>query len=486
MVNNKNKFRCFALSEEIIESLDILEMVNPTEIQKQVIPHILEGKSVIAKSQTGSGKTAAFGIPLCEGINWDERLPQVLVLEPTRELTVQVKQELFFIGRAKRIKVADIFGGFPIDKQIQTLKQRTHIVVGTPGRTLDHLRRESLKLEKVKHLVIDEADLMLDMGFYQEVKEIIERLPKEVGIYLFSATMNEKVKELTNEMDCEAVQIELESDLHIGDSIQQKLYKVEQEQKYEVFVRLLMKENPDKAMIFCGTREMVEVLGRKLQREGIRCGILHGEIEQRARIRAIEGFKKSQFRFLITTDISARGVDVDSLSHVINYDFPTGRETYVHRIGRTGRNGAKGSAVSLITVEDEKMLGMVEEHMQLKLPILSEPTIEDCEKNIFYKKQKTVTKRKKTKEEKFGNSVTKLTIGGGKKSKMRAVDIVGAISNIPTINSDDIGIIDVRDSFTNIEILNGKGDIVYDALKTHTIKGKLRKVKRFGGYKGVK
>ncbi len=480
MLNSKNQFSRFLLSDEIIESLNILEMVEPTDIQKEVIPRILNGENVIAKSQTGSGKTAAFGIPLCEHINWDERLPQVLVLEPTRELTVQVKQEIFYIGRAKRIKVADIFGGFPIDKQIQTLKQRTHIVVGTPGRTLDHIRRESLRLDNIKHLVIDEADLMLDMGFAEEVKGIIEILPKNIGIYLFSATMNDKVKDLITQMNCEAEKIELVSDLHIGNMILQKLYRVEYEEKYSEFLKLLISENPDRAMIFCGTREMVEILGRKLQKEKIRCGLLHGEIEQRARIRAIEGFKKGQFRFLITTDISARGVDVDSLSHVINYDFPTGRETYVHRIGRTGRNGAKGIALSLVTKEDERMVEMVEEHMQLQLTFVQLPIIDENETKVFYNKQKVGMKRTKTKDEKFRETVTKLTIGGGRKSKMRAVDIVGAICNIEGVKSDDIGVIDVRDSFTNIEILNGKGAIVYEALKTHPIKGKCRKVKRFG------
>ncbi|MEG7531326.1 MAG: DEAD/DEAH box helicase, partial [Hungatella sp.] len=187
----KNEFSQFGLSSEIIKALEVLGYQEPTEIQKQVIPYALADRSIAAKSQTGSGKTAAFAIPLCEHAHWEENLPEALVLEPTRELTVQVKQEIFHIGRNKRLKVPDIFGGFPIDKQIQTLKQKSHIIVGTPGRVMDHVRRESLNLSKIRYLVIDEADLMLDMGFIDEVTEIIKRLPENRVVMLFSATLSD-------------------------------------------------------------------------------------------------------------------------------------------------------------------------------------------------------------------------------------------------------------------------------------------------------
>lgn len=477
MKKQENQFRQFQLSEDIIEALEVLGYQEPTEIQKAVIPSALEGRSIAAKSQTGSGKTAAFAIPLCEHAHWEENQPEALVLEPTRELTVQVKQEIFNIGRKKRLKVADVFGGFPIDKQIQTLKQKSHIVVGTPGRVADHIRRKSLNLEKIKYLVIDEADLMLDMGFVEEVIEIIRLLPKDRVIMLFSATLSAKVQKLISEYMEDPQSITVESDTDTVDTIEQKLYRVPGEEKYEAFFTLLMEENPENGMIFCGTRDMVDVLGRKLKKDGIRCGMLHGEIDQQTRLRTIEGFKENRFRYLIATDVAARGVDVQNLSHVFNYDFPTGRETYVHRIGRTGRNGQLGIAVSLVSETDEKMVGMVEEFMGETLPFFELPERKKEAETAFWNRQKERTVRKVSRGAGFKKTITRLSIGGGKKSKMRAVDIVGTICSIEGIKAEDIGIIDVRESLTYVEILNGKGQTVLEALQEKTIKGKVRKVR---------
>lgn len=473
-----NQFRRFRISEEIIEALDVLGYRNPTDIQAAVIPEALKGKSIAARSQTGSGKTAAFGIPLCECVHWEENLPEALVLEPTRELTVQVKQEIFYIGRKKRLKVPDVFGGFPIDKQIQTLKQKSHIVVGTPGRVSDHIRRGSLKTENIRYLVIDEADLMLDMGFAEDVTWILQRLPKDRVIMLFSATLSEKVQRLIAEYMEDAVQLFVEPETNGADAVEQKLYRIPGEQKYEAFLKLLMKENPDTCMIFCGTREMTEVLGRRMKKDGIRCGILHGEIDQQTRLKTIEGFKENRFRFLIATDVAARGVDVQNLSCVINYDFPTGRETYVHRIGRTGRNGETGVAVSLVCETDEKMAGMVEEYLGAELPFFDMPESGREEEALFWKKQKIRPEIKAGKGVGFKKSIMRLSIGGGKKSKMRASDIVGTVCSIDGIEAEDIGIIDVRDSLTYVEIQNGKGQQVLDALQDKTIKGKVRKVRK--------
>lgn len=477
MEKQDNQFGQFQLSEDIIEALKVLGYQEPTEIQTAVIPLALQGRSIAAKSQTGSGKTAAFGIPLCEQAHWEENLPEALVLEPTRELTVQVKQEIFNIGRKKRLKVADVFGGFPIDKQIQTLKQKTHIVVGTPGRVADHIRRESLNLKKIKYLVIDEADLMLDMGFVEEVIEIIRLLPKERIIMLFSATLSDKVQKLISEYMEDPQTVNIESDTDTVDTIEQKLYRVPGEEKYKAFFTLLMQENPDNGMVFCGTRDMVDVLGRKLKKDGIRCGMLHGEIDQQTRLRTIDGFKENRFRYLIATDVAARGVDVQNLSHVFNYDFPTGRETYVHRIGRTGRNGQQGIAVSLVSETDEKMVGMVEEYIGGQLPFFELPERTRGAETAFWKRQKEKPVLKASRGAGFKKTITRLSIGGGKKSKMRAVDIVGTICSIEGMGAEDIGIIDVRDSLTYVEILNGKGKMVLEALQEKTIKGKVRKVR---------
>lgn len=474
---NSNTFLEYKLSDTITEALTILGYKTPTKIQQQVLPFALEGRDIVGKSQTGSGKTAAFAIPLCEEAVWVENLPTALVLEPTRELTVQTKQEIFHIGRKKRLKVPDVFGGFPIDKQIQTLKQKSHIVVGTPGRVMDHIRRGSLNLSNIKSVVIDEADLMLDMGFADDVREILKYVPSKRRMMLFSATIGEDITALIDEYLVDPVCIEVEQKAEEVQAIEQMLYEVDIDEKYDRFLKILARENPDSCMIFCGTKEMVNVLCRKLRKDGVKCGMIHGDIEQQDRIRTVENFREGRFRYLIATDVVARGIDFDNLSHVFNYDFPTGRETYVHRIGRTGRNGKTGIAISMLTDMDKKMKQMVETYVGYELPMVEyvPPTPEQEKKFFARQNEKLVLKKKKGAE--FNKTITKLSIGGGKKSKMRAVDIVGTICSIPDVVSDDIGVIDVRESLTYVEILNGKGKMVLSALENKTIKGKKRKIK---------
>ncbi|MDD3367830.1 MAG: DEAD/DEAH box helicase [Lachnospiraceae bacterium] len=480
------------LSKEIKEALEVLKYNEPTEIQKLVIPKALAGRDIVAKSQTGSGKTAAFAIPICEQAVWEENMPGALVLEPTRELTVQVKQEIFQIGRKKRLKVADVFGGFPIEKQLQTLKQKNHIVVGTPGRVLDHMRRGSLKLEKIHTMVIDEADLMFDMGFVEEVSQILNAMPGKIQLMLFSATLNERVESLVAEHMQNPSWIIIEEETETVDTVEQGVVLVtgdnsatktdDAADKYQLFYRLLISENPDSCMIFCGTREMVNVLCRRLRKDGVKCGMIHGEIDQADRIRTIEDFRSGKLRYLIATDVAARGIDFDHLSHVFNYDFPTGKESYVHRIGRTGRKGELGRALSMVADADLKMRKIVEEYIHMNIPELTVPTLEDLQNNgkvqAFQERQQEKIKLKPKKGAGFDKTITRLSIGGGKKSKMRAGDIVGTICSLEGVTLEDIGIIDVRDSLTYVEILNGKGTQVLDALQEKTIKGKLRKVRK--------
>lgn len=494
-----NQFEGYQLSKEIIGALTILGYKEPTKIQAEVIPVALQRRDIVGKSQTGSGKTAAFAIPLCEEAVWEENTPTALVLEPTRELTVQTKQEIFHIGRKKRLKVPDVFGGFPIDKQIQTLKQKSHIVVGTPGRVMDHIRRGTLQLGNIKSVVIDEADLMLDMGFAEEVGQILEKIKTNPRIMLFSATIGEEIEHMIERYLKEPVVVEIEVSQEEKGNIKEEVYEVtginsamqstnsydsnianelgeQSKEKYQLFLRLLARENPDSCMIFCGTKEMVNVLCRKLRKDGVKCGMIHGDIDQQDRIRTVEGFREGRFRYLIATDVVARGIDFDNLSHVFNYDFPTGRETYVHRIGRTGRNGKTGIAISLITDSDQKMKKMVENYVGYDLPMENYVPVSKEEEKAFWNRQneKIVLKKKGAE---FSKTITKLSISGGKKSKMRAVDIVGTICSIPDMVAEDIGVIDVRDSLTYVEILNGKGKKVLDALQEKTIKGKVRKVR---------
>ena len=479
---NQNQFAGFGLSEEILETLRLLKYEAPTPIQKEVIPLVLAGKDVIAKSQTGPGKTAAFAIPICEKVIWEENRPQALVLEPTRELAVQVREELFHVGRKKRLKVPAVFGGFPIDKQIQTLKQKSHIVVGTPGRVMDHIRRDSLKTDKIRCLVIDEADLMLDMGFLDDVKQIMDSIPGRIQILLFSATIGERVKQLSDAYLSEAAVIEMESETETARGIEQAVYNTGSEEKYQTLFRVLVREKPSDCMIFCGTREMVNVLYRKLSKDGLRCGMIHGEVDQADRLKTIEAFRDGRIHYLIATDVAARGVDFDNISHVVNYDFPTNKETFVHRCGRTGRNGKTGRAISLVTEEEERMKQAVEAYIGETLPVVECPVPDEQEIRSFKNSQRNQTPLKVRKGAALNKSIMRLSIGGGKKSKIRAVDIVGTICNVEGIGSEDIGIIDVRESLTYVEILNGKGELVLEALQSKPIKGKLRKVRKTRTY----
>ncbi|MFA9376156.1 MAG: DEAD/DEAH box helicase [Lachnotalea sp.] len=473
----QNKFEEYQLSSEIIEALTMLGYTTPTQIQERVIPYALENRDIVAKSKTGSGKTAAFAIPLCEMVDWDENSPQALVLEPTRELSNQVREEIFNIGRKKRLKVPAVFGGFPIDKQVLTLKQKTHIVVGTPGRVLDHLGRASFKPEKVKYLIIDEADLMLDMGFFEDVQKIMSYLVNKQVTMLFSATMGENVRKLTDRYLTDPVEIVIESETETVEAIVQEGYYSENEDKLDDLIKILINEKPENCMVFCGTREMVNVLYRQLRKARIQCGMLHGLIDQQERLKTIDEFREGRYRYLIATEVAARGVDFDSITHVINYDLPTAREAYVHRIGRTGRNGKSGKAISLIQQSERRQKEAIEEFTGVTITILDVPEEDKIKEKEFYKFQQKKRAFKPKKGAVFNSQITKISIGGGRKSKMRAGDIVGAVCSIEGVTGDDIGIIDVRDSLTYLEILNGKGKQVCEELQGKSIKGKVRNVK---------
>ena len=478
-------FARYGLSLPILEALDMLGYHHPTAIQQEVIPLVLAGKNVVARSRTGTGKTAAFAVPLCEMAVWEENSPRALVLEPSRELAVQVSRELFQIGRKKRLKVPAVFGGFPIDKQMQTLKQKSHIVVGTPGRVMDLVRRGSLQLSGITHLVIDEADLMLDMGFLEEVEEIISLLPENRKILLFSATLEKQVQTLIDNYAADAVFVAQDQEDGPPPSIGQAAYEVTAENKYEMFKRVLMKEKPDSCMIFCGTREMVNVLFQKLRRDRIFCGMIHGEMEQKERLKNVDAFGRGGFRYLIATDVAARGIDFENIGLVVNYDFPTGKETYVHRIGRTGRNGKDGRAVSLVSAQEKKMLQKVEEYTGTALPVLQELIVTQEEEKAFWALQRRKSAPKAGKGEALNRDIMRLSIGGGRKSKMRTADIVGTICAVDGITAEDIGVIDIRESLTYVEILNRKGPLVLERLQTKPIKGKVRKVRKTSGQAGV-
>lgn len=475
-----NDFKEYKISDEILKSLEGMGYKKPSDVQKEVIPKVLEGYDLVVKSQTGSGKTAAFAIPMCDKVIWSENKPQVLILTPTRELAIQVKEEVKNIGRFKRINAVAVFGKQPFSDQARDLKQKCHIVVGTPGRIMDHLKRETLDISEVKYLIIDEADEMLNMGFIDQVEDIIKLINKDRQTMLFSATIPEKVLNICNRYMNNPIEVEIKTQKLITDNISHNLYRVNENYKLEELNKVLIKEIPETAVIFCKTKENVDKVFEYLDRKKYSISRIHGGMLQKERLDVMDKFKKGQSRILIATDVAARGIDVEGISHVINFDLPVEKEAYVHRIGRTGRAGAKGKAISLVNGYEDRLLEQIHEYIGFTIPFnnideLKKVDIKD-EKAITTLKSKPKVKREKAKV--INKEITKIYLNGGKKKKIRAGDIVGAISRINGIEADDIGIIDVQDMVSYVDILNGKGNIVIEGLKEATIKGKKLRVER--------
>lgn len=474
------QFKDYHLSQPLLKALDLLHFTAPTKVQEKIIPLALGGKDVIVKSQTGSGKTAAFAIPICEQIDWEENKPQALILTPTRELAMQVGEDFFNIGRFKRMKVMALYGKAPFHIQQKGLKQKTHIVVGTPGRVQDHLDQGTLITDKIRYLVIDEADEMLRMGFIDQVESIIKSLPKERITMLFSATMKPHIETLCQSYMIDPVTVEIESVSLTADKVEQAYYKVAQEGKIEAMQALTTVENPESCMIFCNRKEGVDTVYEALKDLDYYCAKIHGGMEQKDRFAVMEDFRKGRFRYLVATDVAARGIDIDHITHVINFDVPEDLENYVHRIGRTGRGGKSGKALMLVTPLEEDRLSALEDYIghTLTLDRLPSETEVGEAKAHFEKKMSTPMKKVQTKGEKLSAEIMKLHINAGKKTKMRPVDIVGTLCNLEGMSADDIGIIEIQDISTFVEILNHKGESVYKQLQTTPIKGRLRRVSK--------
>ncbi|MEG1311380.1 MAG: DEAD/DEAH box helicase [Romboutsia sp.] len=474
----KTNFKDYKLSKELLRAIEMLNYTSPTTVQEQVIPVALENKDILVKSKTGSGKTASFAIPVCELVDWNENKPQALILTPTRELAIQVKEDVFNIGRFKRIKVPTLYGKSSFSAQEKELKQKTHIVVGTPGRTIDHIKQGTFITDNINYLIIDEADEMLNMGFIEQIEEIISYLPDNRATMLFSATMPDDIESLSKKYMKEPIKIEIESKTVTVDRIQQDGYKVEETGKLNLLKDITIIENPDSCVIFCNTQEKVDTVCKELNKSSYPCDKIHGGMEQDDRIRVMSNFKKGYFRYLIATDVAARGIDIDNITHVINYDVPKGKENYVHRIGRTGRGGKSGRAITFVTNRDNGRLSDIHEYTGKELTVKRAPSkrlIEDLRKDFEYK-LKIKPQVKEDKGSKLSEDIIKLHINAGKKTKMRPVDIVGTLCSINGVTADDIGVINVQDISTFVEVLNNKGEMVLKELQTKNIKGRPRRV----------
>lgn len=476
----KANFNDYKLCNELLKAISMLNFKELTKVQEQVIPIALEEKDIVVKSKTGSGKTASYAIPICQLVDWEENKPQALVITPTRELAIQVKEDFFNIGRFKRIKAAAIYGKSPFYDQEKELKQKTHIVVGTPGRIIDHIEKGTFDTSKIKYLIIDEADEMLNMGFVEQIETIIKSIPKERVTMLLSATMPKDIETLCNKYMKDPIHIEIEEQNKSADNICQERYNVNESHKIDLLRDITILENPDSCMIFCNTKQKVDEVYKELAKLQYDCRKIHGGMEQSDRLRVMNNFKLGYFRYLIATDVAARGIDIDNITHVINYDIPEDKESYVHRIGRTGRAGRMGRAITFVTQNESKFVNDIHEYIGKEILLKERPKVETVNnlRDEFYLKMNTRPEIKETKGAKLSKEIMKLHINAGKKTKMRAVDIVGTLCNIEGMTKDDIGIINIVDISTFVEILSNKGEFVFQQLQKTPIKGRLRTVSK--------
>ena len=479
---NKIHFSDYMLHKDILKALDLLGLNTPTPIQREVIPHVLQKHDCIAQAQTGSGKTASYAIPLCELVEWEENKPQVLILTPTRELAIQVQQEITDIGKLKRIKAPALYGKQSFKGQEKDLKQKSHMVVGTPGRVLDHLERGTLFTGCIGYLVIDEADEMFHMGFIEQVEQILSYLPNDRVTLLFSATMPKEVVRLAEQYMHNPVQITIEGEQLSSRKITHSYYSCDgmhTDERIDLLKNILKVHNPDSCIIFANMRSEVEDIYDALWDDGFSCGRLHGGMEQWERTEVMRDFKKGLFRYLVATDVAARGIDVENISLVVNYELPHERETYIHRIGRTGRAGQNGMAISLLERYEQSELKALEKLLEQEIAELSLPdeTAMEQAEAAFRAKMDEEPEVKGNRNAALKEQILKLQIDDGKKAKIRPVDIVGTICAIPGLEAKDIGVIQILDWTSTVEILNGKGQLVLDTLQTKPIKAKVRKVR---------
>jgi len=369
-------FGDLGLAPELLAALDALGYEEPTPIQVQAIPLLLEGRDVIGRAATGTGKTAAFALPLVQRID-PEGGVQALILAPTRELAVQVAEATHRYGSRRGIRVLAVYGGQAIDRQLRELRRGVHIVVGTPGRILDHIRRRSLDLSRVCNVVLDEADEMLDMGFIEDIDTILEETPPERQTALFSATFPPRIQELADRHMREPVRVTVRQEKLETPLVRQVAYVVPRPYKLEALTRILDLEAPTSAILFCRTRNEVDELTEALQVRGYRPEALHGGLNQAQRDRVMKKFRDGTADLLIATDVAARGLDVEHVSHVINYDIPQTPEVYVHRIGRTGRAGREGTAITLAQPREQFLLRGIEREVRQPIERARVPTVAD-------------------------------------------------------------------------------------------------------------
>lgn len=371
-------FSSLGISEPILKALDKMGFEEATPIQAETIPFALEGKDVLGQAQTGTGKTAAFGIPMISKIDRSKRQIQGLVIAPTRELAIQVGEELHRLGQFKGIRTLPVYGGQHMDRQIRSLKEGPHIVVATPGRLLDHIRRKTINISNVHTAVLDEADEMLNMGFIDDIREILKSIPEERQTLLFSATMPKEIRDIGTRLMKDPTEVKVKAKEMTVTNIDQTYIEVQERLKFDTLSNLLDIDEPTLAIIFGRTKKRVDEVTEGLQARGFRAEGIHGDLTQGKRMSVLNKFKNGRVEILVATDVAARGLDISNVTHVYNFDIPQDPESYVHRIGRTGRAGKAGQAVSFITPREVSHLHLIEKTTKSKIARKDAPTNDEA------------------------------------------------------------------------------------------------------------
>ncbi|MBT2710273.1 DEAD/DEAH box helicase [Pseudomonas sp. ISL-84] len=377
-MNTLTKFQDLGISPATMKALKRMGFEEATPIQAQTIPLSLENKDLIGQAQTGTGKTAAFGIPMIDKIDNTKDFIQGIVIAPTRELAIQVSEELYKIGYGKRTKVLSIYGGQDINRQIRALKNKPHIIVGTPGRILDHINRKTLRLDHVHTAILDEADEMLNMGFIDDIEAILAQIPEERQTLLFSATMPAPIRRMAERFMKDPQVVRVQAKEMTVSSIEQYYIEVHEKNKFDVLTRLLDIQSPELAIVFGRTKRRVDELAEALNLRGYMAEGIHGDLSQAKRISVLRKFKEGSIDVLVATDVAARGLDISGVTHVYNFDIPQDPESYVHRIGRTGRAGKTGVAMTFINPREKSYLHVVEKTTKRKMERMDAPTLDEA------------------------------------------------------------------------------------------------------------
>lgn len=525
------QFNELNLSQELLKAVEEIGFSEMTEIQQKSIPLLLEGNDVTGRSNTGTGKTAAFGIPAVESIQQDDKNVAVLVLCPTRELAMQACEEIKKFSKFKKyVRACAVYGGASMEKQIHELKRGVNIVVGTPGRVMDHMRRRTLKLENLRTIILDEADEMLNMGFREDIETILKSVPEERQTVLFSATMPPEILAITKEYQNNPVTVKIDTKYRTVDLIDQYYFDVAMGRKTDALKLLLSAYSPKSSMVFCNTKKMVDELTEELVKSGFKAMGLHGDMKQSQRTQVMNSFKNGSVSVLIATDVAARGIDVNGIDAVFNYDLPQDNEYYIHRIGRTGRAGHKGTAYTLISgrkqvyaLKDiskftkaeitELPLPEKSDIIKLKLDKIFEQTrnIENPSEESLSVAERLLSTGKSPAEiiaglidEKFQAEISslpefdvpsplrkskrrdkantvKIEISIGRNQRIAPNFILGALADATGLSGRDFGKIDIFDKHTTVEIPAEETDYILDSMESAKINGHTVEVKLYKG-----